>query len=65
MKSRDYIKWIFNIIIISTVLLPSGYSQSPPIPPPVAVPEGNMFTAVFLVGSGLYLLWKKEGGKVE
>jgi hypothetical protein len=59
MKSRDYIKRIFNIGIILAVLLPSAYSQKPPIPPPVAVPEGNMFTAAFIVGSGLYLLWKK------
>ncbi len=59
MKSQDYIKWIFKIVIIWAVLLPSVYSQKPPIPPPVAVPEGNAFTAIFLVGSGLYLLWKK------
>jgi hypothetical protein len=59
MKSQDYIRWIFKIVIFWAVLLPSVYSQDPPIPPAVAVPEGNAFTAVFLVGSGLILLWKK------
>jgi hypothetical protein len=39
-----------------------GGEPLPPCVPPedaVPVPEGNIFTAAALVGSGLYLLWLK------
>jgi hypothetical protein len=53
------------LIFVSTlpVVFPTT-TTTLPVPPAQAVPEGNFFTTVTLVGSGLYLLWLR-GRKVK
>ncbi len=62
MKRTVYLKSIFYAFLIFLLNIQAVFSQtstSLPVPPPVAIPEGNMLTAAAIVGYGMYTLWKQ------
>ena len=60
MKKIVYFKSIFCVLLLLLLNIQAVFSQtttSLPVPPPVAIPEGNLFTAAAIVGYGVYKIW--------
>jgi len=60
MKKIVYFKSIFCALLLLLLNIQAVFSAPAtklPIPPPAAIPEGNLFTAAAIVGYGVYKIW--------
>ena len=51
--------WAFFIVLLNTQVVFSQTTTTLPVPPAVAIPEGNLLTVTAIVGYGVYTLWKQ------
>jgi len=63
-KGVEHLRPIFILALLLVSYIPSVYSQPETVtPPPAPIPEGNIFTVAALLAAGLFLLWRKGGGR--